>query len=96
MHFIGREELPSPLPPRVWCDFNACGWSGAEDDDCYYQLDAADIDAIQRNEGTTVLLYDWEDDEETEVLVRVGRLEFWQHRLRARPVGGFYSGPRPW
>lgn len=25
--------------PAVWCDFNACGWSGRPDDDCFYVLD---------------------------------------------------------
>lgn len=95
MQFINREDLPSPLPPRVWCDFNACGWNGEDDDDCYYQLDSADIDAINSPEAT-VLLYDWEDDHETEVLAQVGRLESWRERFRARPLGGFYSGPKLW
>jgi hypothetical protein len=31
-------EKPSDFPP-LWCDFNACGLSGRQDDNCYYSLD---------------------------------------------------------
>lgn len=95
MEFISRAELPASMPPRVWCDFNACGWSGGSDD-CYYVLDSSDLVAANACEGLCVLLYDWEDDPQTEVLARVAELEPWNGRWRARPLGGFYSGAKPW
>ena len=30
VQYIDRNQLPIPLPPCVWCGFNACGWSGAQ------------------------------------------------------------------
>jgi len=93
---IERDQLPAPLPPRIWCDFNACGWSGDADDDCYYVLDPDDLAAAGASEGRSVLLFDWEDDGESLVLARVAELESHGGRWRARPRTGFYFGPKPW
>lgn len=86
----------NPASPNVWCDFNACGWSGDQADNCYYVLDTSELALVPPLEGTLVLLYDWEDYDQSEVLAQVGRLESSEGQWRARPVGAFYPGPKPW
>lgn len=93
---IDRTHLPTPLPPRVWCDFNARGWSGEPDDDCFYVLAPTDLDTIDAIEGLSILLYDWDDDAETQVIACVAQLDRYRDRWRAKPRTGFYTGPRPW
>lgn len=96
MDDLDRAQLPTPLPPRVWCDFNACGWSGDPDDDCYYVLNSDDLRAACASDGLSVLLFDWDDDTETQVLARLAQLESYRGRWRARPRAGFFVGPTPW
>lgn len=94
IRYIDRHQLPETLPPRVGCDFNACGWSGEEDDDCFYVLDREDLRALPASDGLRVLLFEWEDP--GCVLACLATLETWGGGWRARPRSGFYSGPTPW
>ena len=42
---------PNPALPKVWCDFNAAGWSGEPDDHCYYAFDQEALAALGPREG---------------------------------------------
>jgi hypothetical protein len=44
--------------PRVWCDFNSVGWSGEEDDECYYSFDEKALSACRPREGMRVFIYE--------------------------------------
>lgn len=91
MQFVTRDQLPHPLPPRVWCDFNS-----GDQDGCYWVLAREDLAAAGPVVGARVLLWDW-DDEPLEVLAQVAVLETWNGSWCARPVDDtFYSGPVPW
>ncbi len=92
--------MSSSLPrflPRIYCDFHARGWSGAEDDDCFYVLHREQLAALPPREGLRVLL--WMDSDEQNILAIEGLLE--HHELnstyagwRARSVHGTeYEGP---
>lgn len=83
--------MPSPLPPRVRCDFNSADEAGY-----FYALASADLEAVEAADGLVVLLYDWEDKRETEVLAQIGTLCRWKDGWRARGVGKIYVGPVPW
>ncbi|MEO8269316.1 MAG: hypothetical protein ABI557_06325 [Aureliella sp.] len=91
-----KDQLPIPLPPHIWCDFNACGWTGAHDDDCYYVLDFACLDNFSPSEGMSILLFDWDDEAKSYIIARLARLEKFESQWRARPSGDFYSGGVPW
>lgn len=53
--------LPDSLPPSLWCDFNACGWSGCATDNCYYVFDEQALAALRPGPGQEVFLF-MEDD----------------------------------
>ena len=93
---MSESTVPEPIPPAIWCDFNACGWSGEEDDDCYYVLDGAALKSLPACTGLTVFLFEEEDISGTEILGRVARLERYGDSWRARPVGDWFRGTRPW
>jgi hypothetical protein len=44
--------------PAVRCDFNACGWAGRPDDDCYYVVDRKRLEYLKATAGMNVLPYD--------------------------------------
>ena len=73
---------PDPSLPRIWCDFNACGWSGEPDDNCFYALDEAAILALWPAGGARVFVCDDGDDQ---VLGCVGHLEPYRDGWRVRP-----------
>ena len=88
-------KSPSDFPP-LWCDFNAGGWSGRPDDNCYYSLDK--IDGKEFKAGDRVFLYD-EDLVDGAMGVVGIDAELIEDRgsLIARPLGeAFYSGPKFW
>jgi hypothetical protein len=72
--------------PRIWCDFNACGWSGEEGDDCFYAFDRKALNAINPSVGMRVFIYD-EDGDNGEIIGCVGQLEQFNSGWRIRPVG---------
>jgi hypothetical protein len=49
---------------RVWCDFNACGWSGEPGDDCFYAFDRAGLESLSPHPGLRVFAYDHSGDGE--------------------------------
>lgn len=88
-------KKPSDFPP-LWCDFNACGWSGRPDDNCYYSLDKVRVKEFKA--GDRVFLYD--EDLVDGVMGVVGiDAELIEDRggLIARSLSNaFYSGPKFW
>jgi hypothetical protein len=93
---ITAAELPTPLPPRLACDLNACGWSGEPDDDCLYVLDMEALASLPARAGAKVFLFDWEDRESDLIVGCVAQLETFGDTWRARPLSGWYHGPIPW
>lgn len=96
------EGTPPPKElPIIWCDFNACGLSGAEDDDCYYSLHREKLSELVPVEKMEVFIYDDDLDEEgnPEVFGFVAKLERisgFNSEWRARPnKNTWYRGPVP-
>jgi hypothetical protein len=83
---------PDQLLPRVWCDFNACGWSGEVGDDCYY---AFDREAIVTNSVIVGdKLFIWDDDGDGNVIGCEALAESFDGQLRFRRVANtWYRGP---
>lgn len=56
---------PDPSLPRIWCDFN----TGTEEGG-YWVLDVKDIQLIKPGpmEGMRVFIYDFENEEKTEIV----------------------------
>jgi len=71
-------------PPIVWCDFNACGWSGSSEDNCYYVFGPGELEKLNPIVGMKVLLY--ADDNERTVVVCEASFEKYKDGWRARPV----------
>ena len=78
-----KSEPPDASLPRIWCDFNACGWSGTPDDNCYYAFDKQAVEALRPTEGMRLFVYD--DDGGGEVIGCEARLEGFQGSWRIRP-----------
>ncbi len=84
---MGSSPASTDLP-KVWCDFNACGWSGEPGDDCFYSFDRAGLAALSPRPGLRVFAYDYSGDGEEvfgceATLERLG--EGW--RLRRATLG---------
>jgi hypothetical protein len=75
-----KTETPDASLPRIWCDFNACGRSGAAEDDCYYAFDKVAILTLSRLKALDFLLTDGE------VIGCEARLERFQDSWRIRPI----------
>lgn len=91
MDEISAAELPDPLPPRLWCDFNSFGLGG---EPVYFTLDRETLNALPARIGLEVFL--WDESDETEVVGCVAKLEWVKAGWCARPVGGMYIGAPPW
>ncbi len=98
------EGIPPPENiPHIWCDFNACGFSGDNDDNCYYVLLKEKLLELNPIEGTIVFIYedDLSDDGEPEIFGFIAKLEKdpfeCNSKWRARPdLDTWYRGPSPW
>ena len=60
-----KKTPPDPSLPWVWCDFNA----GTEEGE-YWVLDIKDLGKIKPRpaEGIRIFIYDYENEEETEIV----------------------------
>jgi hypothetical protein len=81
-----HSQTPNAALPRVQCDFNACGWSGEQDDDCYYVFDKEALAELGPFDGMRLLAID--DEGDGEVIGCEGRLELCHDSWRIRPVEG--------
>lgn len=77
-----REEQLSL--PALGCDFNACGWSGLPDDNCYYAMDRKTLDKLIRD--GRLLAFGYMEDSETEFTGVAIQLERYGDDWRARPA----------
>lgn len=78
-------KTTSNLFPRLWCDFNAQGWSGSPDDNCYYILSSEQLALLHPTEGTRVVLYMEDNESGTEIIGCEATLEGYKGSWRARP-----------
>ena len=76
-----KPSPPNTSLPKVGCDFNAIGWSGAPDDHCYYVFDQQALPAPR--EG--MRLFAFMDEGDGEVLGCEAVLERFGTRWRIRP-----------
>ncbi len=93
-----RSEPLDAAQSWVECDFNACGWSGAADDDCYYVLDQQALVQLGPTEGMKLFIF--ADEGGGEFFGCEGRLERFGEAWRVRPDHGTWferrlGGPRP-
>jgi len=85
-----KRKIPSRQLPRVWCDFNSGGWSGEDEDHCYYAFDEKILREMKPRSGMRVFIY--EPSRDGLVMGCEARLEVYQHpvseqsRWRLRPV----------
>ena len=76
--------------PRVSCDFNSVGWSGEDDDGCYYSFDEKALTHHHPRAGMRIFIY--ENSRDNLVMGCEAELEKYQHpvtdetRWRLRPV----------
>lgn len=77
-------SLPSRLLPKLWCDLNACGWTGEAGDDCYYLFDRERLAVLQPTAGMRVFVWDWSDDKL--VIGCEAAFESFKDSWRARPI----------
>ncbi len=87
----------APSLPAVWCDFNACGWSGEPDDTCFYILDRNALAALRAGSGTRIFIYMENDVAGQQIVGCAATLEWYGDGWRVRPDGtNSYGGPRYW
>ena len=87
----------APSLPAVWCDFNACGWSGEPDDTCFYILNLDALAALRATPGTRIFIYMEDDLEGQQIVGCAATLERYRDGWRARPDGtDYYYGLRYW
>ncbi len=74
---------PDASLPRLWCDFNSQGWSGAPDDNCYYAFDEHALGRLGAREGLRIFAF--MDDGDGEILGCEAVLESFGTNWRVRP-----------
>jgi hypothetical protein len=74
---------PNPSIPKLWCDFNAQGWSGDPGDNCYYAFDNERLAELDPKEG--LLLFAYMDDLKDEIVGCEVHLETFGDSWRLRP-----------
>jgi len=53
-----RSRASANSLPKVWCDFNSAGWSGEDDDECYYAYDEKALEACRPRAGMRIFIYE--------------------------------------
>src|SRR6185312_8926743 len=85
-----KHKSPPRALPRVACDFNSVGWSGEDDDECYYGFDEKALAGHRPRAGMRIFIY--ENSRDNLVMGCEAELEKYQHpitdetRWRLRPV----------
>jgi hypothetical protein len=88
---------PRSKYPPVWCDFNACGWSGRPEDNCYYVLDQKRLAEVGAKAGDRVFLLMEDSADGQEIPGIEAELADSDGKLIARPLDQeFYNGSRFW
>src|ERR1051326_1622787 len=87
---MNKRKVPTRSLPRILCDFNSVGWSGEDDDECYYSFDEKALARHRPRDGMRVFIYERSRDEL--VMGCEATLEQYRHpltddvRWRLRPV----------
>ncbi len=88
---------PHSKYPAVWCDFNACGWSGKKEDNCFYVLDQRRLTELGARAGERVFLFMEDSADGQDVTGIEGELVDSGSKLIARPFEQeYYHGRRFW
>ena len=83
--------------PAVWCDFNACGWSGNEDDTCFYVLDQKRLVELGSKADDRVFLFMEDSADGRQITGVEGELVDAADGLIARPLNEeYYHGNCFW
>jgi hypothetical protein len=80
----------------VWCDFNAAGWDGRDDDPCYYVLSHRNL-ACSCMLACVFFYYDddLDDDQQPVIVGCTATFERYKDGWRACPLKAtWYTGPR--
>jgi hypothetical protein len=91
----GKRRLAILSLPRIECDFNSTGWSGEDDDECYYSFDENALARLHPRPGLRIFIYEASRDDL--VMGCEAELEKYQHpisdaarwRLRRVPNTGY-------
>jgi hypothetical protein len=58
-----KRKSPMRTLPRIPCDFNSVGWSGEDDDECYYSFDQKALARHRPRAGMRVFVYEKSRDD---------------------------------
>jgi hypothetical protein len=78
-----KPKLPHEALPRIRCDFNSVGWSGDEDDDCYYSFDDKALAAHKPRSGMVVFVF--EDGQSGLIMGCQATVETYSHPVTGQP-----------
>ncbi len=87
---MAQRIKPVTALPRVRCDFNSAGWSGEDDDPCYYVFDESALARARPRPGLRVFIF--EDSRDDLIMGCEAVVEPYAHpltserRWRLRPV----------
>jgi hypothetical protein len=85
-----KPKPPHQALPRIRCDFNSVGWSGEEDDECYYSFDEKALAAHRPRDGMRVFIF--EDGQNGLIMGCQAELDTYNHpvtgqsKWRLRPI----------
>ena len=83
-----ESKLASTDLPQLWCDFNACGWTGEPGDNCFYAFDRAGLEALSPRPGLQLFAWDYSGDGD-EIFGCEATLERFDEGWRLRPASGW-------
>lgn len=89
-HMGSKRKSPTRSLPCLLCDFNSVGWSGEDEDECYYSFDEKALARHRLRAGMRVFIYEKSRDDL--VMGCEAELEQYRHpitddvRWRLRPV----------
>jgi hypothetical protein len=69
--------------PRISCDFNSAGWSGDDDDECFYAFDEKALAACKPRDGMRVFIY--EKGQGSIIMGCEATLESYPHPVSGKP-----------
>jgi hypothetical protein len=87
---MGKKQKSNIALPRIRCDFNSAGWSGEDDDPCYYSFDEAALQEARPRAGQRVFIF--EDSRDELIMGCEAEVESYLHpitrepRWRLRPI----------
>ena len=80
-----HDKAPDPKYPRIYVDFNACGWAGG-DDPCYYVYSKSDLQNFVPADGMVVCIY--MESDEASVVGCLAHMESYKNDWRFRELEG--------